>query len=144
MKIGFNPSIFNNTSPFKSQKKRSILFGKKAGIRDLFMNDLLPSVKLDIYGIPLSKSTCTREHIIPKSLGGSSANKNIALADKFLNNKRGNAPLNQFTTLENVVTYLLQFVGIKVKKGNFNGDTYIKELLPSLKDQGFKQIDKYI
>lgn len=114
-------------------------FRGKYGVKELYMSDKLPSVKNDIYGIPLSKKTCSREHVIPKSLGGSSGNSNIALADVFINNKRGNQPLNKFTNIQNVVNYLLQFVGIEIKEGKivkFNGDKYISDLLPSLKHEG--------
>lgn len=115
------------------------VFKGKYGVRDLYMNGKLPTVKTDIYGLPLKKKTCSREHIIPKSLGGSSNNSNIALADKFINSRRGNQPLSKFTTVENVINYLLQFVGIEIKEGKivkFSGNKYISELLPSLKHEG--------
>lgn len=119
-----------------------VSFGSKYGVRELWMKGKLPQVKTDIYGLPLSKKTCSREHVIPKSLGGSSRNSNIALADKNANNARGTKPLNQFTTLENVVKYLFQFVGIKIKdKANhvcFDGTKYAEKLIPSLEHEGFK------
>lgn len=130
-----NPVIMPNSPQFKG----------KYGVRELYMKDKLPSVKFDIYGLPLKKETCSREHIIPKSLGGTAGNNNIALADKFINMKRGNAPLFKFTTLENVMNYLLQFIGIEIKEGKavkFSGDKYVKDLIPSLKHEGFKQLDK--
>ena len=123
------------------QPVHNVSFGNKYGVRELFMSGKLPQIKKDIYGLGLRKKTCSREHIIPRSLGGSSDNSNIALADKFANSARGNKPLSQFTTLENVVNYLLQFIGIQVKDNNkhvrFDGNKYIKNLLPSLKHEGF-------
>lgn len=119
-------------------------FTGKFGVRDLWMRGKLPQVKFDIYGLPLKKKTCSREHIIPKSLGGSSYNSNIALADKFMNSKRGTEKLSEFTTLENVVNYFLQFVGIKIKengKVRFDGDKYFKSCIPSLKHEGFDKLD---
>lgn len=119
-------------------------FAGKFGVRDLWMRGKLPQVKFDIYGLPLKKKTCSREHIIPKSLGGSSYNSNIALADKFMNSKRGIEKLSEFTTLENVVNYFLQFVGIKIKengKVRFDGDKYFKSCIPSLKHEGFDKLD---
>ena len=121
---------------------RQVSFGNKFGVKELWMSDKLPQVKMDIYGLPLSKETCSREHVIPKSLGGSSHNSNIALADRAINNARGTKPLSQFTTLENVVNYLLQFMGIEIKDSanhvRFNGTKYAEGLLPSLKHEGFK------
>jgi hypothetical protein len=104
------------------------------------MRGKLPSVKKDIYGLPLTKKTVSREHIVPKSLGGTSFNSNIALADKFMNSKRGCEKLAKFTTLENVVNYFLQFVGVKVKehgKVMFDGEKYFRSCIPSLKHEGF-------
>lgn len=109
-------------------------------VANLWKRGKLPTVKVGIYGTQLKPKTVSREHIQPKSMGGSSENKNIALGDKFINSKRGTQPLNQFTTFENVIAYLLQFIGIKVEKNGkiiFDGDKYIKDLLPSLKGQGF-------
>lgn len=119
-------------------------FAGKFGVRDLWMKGKLPQVKFDIYGLPLTKKTCSREHIIPKSLGGSSYNSNIALADKFMNSKRGTEKLSEFTTLENVVNYFMQFIGVKIKEGNrvrFDGDKYFKSCIPSLKHEGFDGLD---
>ena len=53
---------------------RQVSFGNKFGVKELWMSDKLPQVKMDIYGLPLSKETCSREHVIPRSLGGSSFN----------------------------------------------------------------------
>lgn len=120
-----------------------VSFKGKYEVRDLYLKDKLPGVKYDIYGLPLSKKTVSREHIIPRSLGGLSDNSNIALADKFINSSRGNEPLRAYTTLENVANYLLQFVGIEIKEGKvvkFSGAEYIKKLIPSLRHEGFSEI----
>ena len=122
------------------QPVSQVPFTGKYGVRDLWMKGKLPQVKIDIYRLPLAKKTCSREHIVPKSIGGSSYNSNIALADKYMNSKRGTEKLSKFTTLENVVNYFMQFIGIKIKEGNkvrFDGDKYFKSCVPSLKHEGF-------
>lgn len=109
-------------------------------VANLWKRGKLPTVKVGIYGTQLTKKTVSREHVIPRSMGGSSENSNIALGDKFINSKRGTKPLNEFTTFENVIAYLLQFIGVKVEKNGkiiFDGDKYFKNLIPSLKSQGF-------
>lgn len=124
-------------------KVQPVTFKGKWGVRDLFIKGKLPHVEYDIYGLPLKSKTVSREHIIPRSLGGPSDNSNIALADKFINSKRGNEPLCEFTTLSNVVNYLLQFIGIELKEGKvvkFSGNEYIKSLIPSLRHEGFTQL----
>lgn len=125
------------------QRPSAPSFQGKYGVRELYIRGKLPQVKYDIYGLPLKKKTVSREHIIPRSHGGTAENSNIALADKFINSKRGNEPLNKFTTFENVVNYLLQFIGIEIREGKivkFSGDKYIKDLIPSLRSEGFREL----
>lgn len=115
-------------------------FLSQDNVANLWKRGKLPTVKVGIYGTQLTKKTISREHVIPRSMGGSSENSNIALGDKFINSKRGTKPLNEFTTFENVIAYLLQFIGVKVEKNGkiiFDGDKYFKNLIPSLKSQGF-------
>lgn len=120
-------------------------FTGRYGVRELWMRGELPEVKYDIYGLPLRKKSCSREHIVPKSMHGSSDNSNIALADKYVNSLRGTQKLSQFTTFENVVNYFIQFMGIKIKKNNkvvFDGNKYIDSLIPSLRKEGFHELDE--
>lgn len=115
-------------------------FKGKWGVRELWIRGKLPNVKTDIYGLPITKKTVSREHIVPKCFGGVSDNCNIALADKYINSRRGCEKLSEFTTLENVVNYFLQFIGIKVKdhgKVMFDGEKYFRSCIPSLKHEGF-------
>lgn len=125
------------------------VFKGKYSVRQLWVDGKLPSVKTDIYGLPLTRKTCSREHIIPKSLGGHYGNSNIALADKFANSRRSSEPLSKFTTLANVVNYFMQFLGVIIKdpKSNqvkFDGLKYFKSCIPSLKHEGFTSIDQYV
>lgn len=111
------------------------------GIRELWMSGKIPEVTHGIYGTKLTKENCTREHIVPRSLGGSSDNSNIALADKSINNRRGTSKLSIFTTLDNVIKYLKQFLGIKVVEYNkvkFDGDEYVHSTFKSLKHEGIR------
>jgi hypothetical protein len=122
------------------QSSNHITFKGKYNVRELWIKGKLPTVRTDIYGLPITRKTVSREHIVPKSMGGSADNCNIVLADKFANSRRGCEKLSKFTTLENVVNYFIQFIGIKIKEGGkvrFDGEKYFKSCVPSLKHEGF-------
>lgn len=100
-------------------------------IKDCWLAGKLPSVKVGAYGFKLTKKTVSNEHIIPASMGGTLSQGNILLADKYINNLRGCEPIEEHLTKSNLLKYLAQFIGIKVKhKGKtFNGDKYIEDVL---------------
>jgi hypothetical protein len=114
--------------------KQNISFGYKSVLKTEWRAGNLPTVKKDVYGDDLVKATV--EHIIPVSKGGAKALKNIGLANEATNNLRSNKDILEFTTLENLVNWFKQFIGVKTKK--FNGDEYIKNALKYLGDNGIK------
>lgn len=122
-----------------------ISFGYKTLLKDLWMKGELPTVKYGLYRKKLTKKNCSNEHLIPHSLGGPTNPSNIALADKFINNARGNSDIRLFLTIDDIKQYLLQFVDVIVKKNNkiiFSGNEYIKGIIPTFKKLGFKFDDK--
>ena len=64
----------------------------------------------------------------------------MALANKHINNLRGNKPLQEFLGKKQLINYLAQFIGIKVNyKGKvFDGDKYIVGVLKTTKDMDLK------
>ena len=86
--------------------------------------------KYGLYGDRLTKDTVSLEHIVPKSLGGKTETGNLALVTKKMNNIRGNKPLKDYLTPENLTRYIDYFMGINIPE--FNGVKYIKELLKSI------------
>ena len=99
-------------------------------LKKLFKKGLLPSVKVDAAGNRLTRKNVTLDHIIPKSKGGKSVTGNYMLAEKKFNHDRGADPLVEWTTMEGLVTYLNQFIGVRVRK--FVGNEYITEVLRTL------------
>lgn len=118
---------------------KSISFGYRTIISDLWKDGKLPTVVKGFYGGELSKNSkspnfVTNEHIRCHSKGGPTTLQNIALATQKNNNDRGNNPLSQFFNKEAFEQYCEQFKGLLIsytKKGKtkiFNGDKYIKDI----------------
>ena len=99
-------------------------------LKTLFKKGLLPTVQYDIAGHRLTKKNVSLDHIIPKSKGGKSCTENYMLATRKFNWDRGNEPLMQWVTPENLIRYLNQFIGIRVK--GFVGNEYIASVLKTL------------
>ena len=90
----------------------------------------LPTVTKGIYGNVLTADNLSLEHIVPHSLGGATRLDNLMLAEKTANARRGIKPLMQVITYEQLMEYLNQFIGIKIRR--FNGDEYIRQILKTI------------
>lgn len=90
----------------------------------------LPTVTKGIYGNILTPDNLSLEHIIPHSLGGATRLNNLMLAERTANAQRGVKPLMEVISYEQLMDYLKQFIGIKIKR--FNGDEYIREILKTV------------
>ena len=124
------PISFGMIVPQQRSMEYQPAFTYSNELKTLFKKGLLPTVKVDVMGNKLTKKNVTLDHIIPKSKGGKSVTGNYTLAEKKFNNNRGADPLNEWTTMEGLVTYLNQFIGVRV--GKFIGNEYITEVLRTL------------
>lgn len=116
------------------QPIQPISFGYSSVLKDHWRSGRMPSVIKDIYGDELKDVTL--EHLIPRSKGGVSRLFNYALANASANNARGNKPLLECTTKENLEAWFMQFKDIKLPK--FNGNDYIKQTTSYLAKNGIK------
>ena len=105
-------------------------FGYSNELKTLFKKGLLPTVRVDAGGNKLTKKNVTLDHIIPRSKGGKGVTGNYMLAEKTFNSNRGADPLTAWATMEGIIKYLNQFIGVRV--GNFIGNNYITEVLKTL------------
>lgn len=96
----------------------------------------LPTIKKGLYGDTLTIENCSIEHIKAKSKGGKSHLSNYALASKKTNMERGNNNIHNFLTINMIKEYLMQFIGVRTKKG-FNGNEYINLLTKTFEKMGF-------
>ena len=95
-------------------------------LKKAFDRGLMPEVKRGLLGHKLTKKNRSIEHIIPKSMGGTLADDNVALTDRKANMLRGLTPIEELVTKQMWIDYLKQFVNVKNKF--IDGVEYIKGL----------------
>lgn len=88
-------------------------------------------VQKGLYGGELLKDNISLEHLKPHSLGGQTTLRNLALATKELNQKRGNRDITLYLTPEMAESYLAQFKDVRIKK--LDGNKYINMVKKTLK-----------
>ena len=113
----------------RTEPVNSPTFGYHNIIKTLYIKGKIKP-KYGIYGDRLTKDTVSLEHIQPKSKGGKTETGNLALASKKMNNLRGNKPLSDFLTPDNLARYIEYFINVKLPE--FDGVKYVKELLNSI------------
>lgn len=113
--------------------------GYKSLLKDLYKNDLLPTVKIGLYGGKLSKNNVSYEHIKPYSQNGLTTLMNGALATCENNKLRGNDDIRNHLTPQMLYNYLIQFKDIVVqyRKKVFIGNDYILGVLNTLHKLNF-------
>lgn len=101
-------------------------FGYNHPLKTAFDKGLMPEVKKGLLGHKLTKKNRSIEHIIPKCMGGTLANDNVALSDRKANMLRGATPIEKLVTKEMWIEYLRQFINVKNKF--IDGMEYIRGL----------------
>lgn len=109
----------------------NVSFGYSSPLKTLYKKGKLP-VKYGFYGDKLTKKNVSLEHLKPHSKGGKTTLDNLVLATKENNQLRGDGDLKDFIDRDNVIRYLLQFMG--VKRRGFNGDEYIRGILKTIEE----------
>ena len=113
----------------KPQPVTSPTFGYHHQLKTLYLKGKIKP-KYGLYGDKLTKKNVSLEHILPKSKGGKTELDNLALASQRMNNLRGNKPLIDYLTPENLARYINEFINIKIPE--FDGVKYIKALLKTI------------
>lgn len=111
-----------------------IPFGYNSPLKTLYKKGKMPNVKYGFYGDKLNNNNVTLEHLKPHSKGGKSCLSNFVLASKRNNSNRGNEDIRKYVNKENIVTYLSQFIDLKLP--DFDGNKYIQSIIKTLKNLG--------
>lgn len=98
-------------------------------LKKLYREGKLPKDLVDIGGNRLTQKNLSGDHAIPRSKGGKTTDSNMMLATKQFNSLRGNRPLGEVTTVENLAKWVNQYL----KLGCIDGFDFRKYVIGILK-----------
>lgn len=82
-------------------------------LKKLYRQGKLPKDLVDIGGNRLTQQNLSGDHAIPRSKGGKTNDANMMLATKQFNSLRGDRPLKEVTTMENLLKWAKQYLEMK-------------------------------
>lgn len=82
-------------------------------LKKLYRQGKLPKDLVDIGGNRLTQQNLSGDHAIPRSKGGKTTDDNMMLATKQFNSLRGDRPLKEVTTMENLLKWAKQYLELK-------------------------------
>ncbi len=128
--IRFNdPTIDNIESRMGHHKPKPIPFeGYNFKLKKLFRDGKLPKDLVDIGGNKITQKNLSGDHALAKSKGGKNTDDNMMLATKWFNNMRGNRPLKEVVTIENLIKWVNQYLKLGKTK-DFDFVKYVQDIL---------------
>ena len=101
----------------------SITFtGYNFTLKKMYRDGKLPKDLVDLGGNRITQNNLSGDHAIPKSKGGKTTDDNMMLATKQFNSLRGNRPLKEVTTKENLIKWINQYLEL----GQIDGFDFVK------------------
>ena len=97
-------------------------------LKQLYRQGKLPKDLIDIGGNRITQKNLSGDHAIPKSKGGKTIDSNMMLATKQFNSLRGNRPLREVTTVDNLTRWIKQYLELKPIDG-FDFKQYVLDIL---------------
>ena len=91
-------------------------------LKKMYRQGKLPQDLVDIGGNRITQKNLSGDHAIPKSKGGKTTDTNMMLATKQFNSLRGNRPLREVTTKENLIKWISQYLAL----GQIDGFDFVK------------------
>ena len=105
------------------EKTNSISFcGYSFKLKTMYRQGKLPKDLIDMGGNKITQRNLSGDHGIPRSLGGKNTDDNMILATKQFNSLRGNRPLREVVTLDNLIKWANQYL----KLGTIDGFDFVK------------------
>ena len=97
-------------------------------LKKMYRDGKLPKDLIDIGGNRITQKNLSGDHAIPKSKGGKTTDDNMMLATKQFNSLRGNRPLREVTTKENLIKWINQYLELGQIDG-FDFVQYVRGIL---------------
>lgn len=97
-------------------------------LKKLFRAGKLPNDLVDLGGNKITQKNLSGDHGLAKSKGGKTTDDNMILATKWFNSMRGNRPLKEVVTMENLITWINQYIKLKPIDG-FDFVKYVQDIL---------------
>ena len=114
------------------KKTDNITFtGYNFKLKKLYREGKLPNDLVDMGGNRLTQKNLSGDHGIPRSKGGKTNDENMILATKQFNNLRGNRPLKEVVTVDNLIKWVNQYVQLEPIDG-FDFRKYVVGILKIL------------
>ena len=97
-------------------------------LKKLYREGKLPNDLVDLGGNKLTQKNLSGDHGIPRSKGGKTTDANMILATKNFNNLRGNRPLREVVTVDNLIKWVNQYIQLEPIEG-FDFRKYVAGIL---------------
>ena len=97
-------------------------------LKKMFRDGKLPKDLVDIGGNKITQKNLSGDHALAKSKGGKNIDSNMMLATKWFNNMRGNRPLKEIVTTENLIKWVNQYLKLGKTK-DFDFVKYVQDIL---------------
>lgn len=101
-------------------------------LKKLYRQGKLPKDLVDLGGNRITNKNLSGDHAIPRSKGGHTTDENMVLATKQFNSLRGNRPLREVTTIDNLIKWVNQYIQLKPIDG-FDFQKYVSGILKIIK-----------
>lgn len=98
-------------------------------LKKLYREGKLPKDLIDMGGNRITQRNLSGDHAIPRSKGGKTIDSNMMLATKQFNSLRGNRPLREVTSVENLARWVKQYL----KLDNIEGFDFKKYVIDIMK-----------
>lgn len=97
-------------------------------LKKLFRQGKLPKDLVDLGGNKITQRNLSGDHGLAKSKGGKTTDDNMILATKYFNSLRGNRPLKEVVTMENLIKWVNQYLKLGKTK-DFDFVKYVQDIL---------------
>lgn len=97
-------------------------------LKKMYRAGKLPKDLVDLGGNKITQKNVSGDHGLARSKGGKNTDDNMILATKGFNNMRGNRPLKEVVTKENLIKWVSQYIALKPIDG-FDFVKYVESIL---------------